>query len=155
VSAELEARHASAIAGGSVILHPEAAKLIVFLLRMCERFLEVNGPEELVARLHLPPDNAALLLEARAALVTGVELSRRSTSADFRADTTSEDGFLASSSTWLPPCPVPMAAELLGLSERRVRQLAAEGRIEGKRRLNGWQLDRVSVEDFRRSRRAA
>jgi hypothetical protein len=152
---ELDAKHAAAIAGGSVVLHADAANLIVFLLRLCERFLGVDGPEELVARLRLPPDNAALLLEVRAALIAAVELSRRSTSGDFRAETPSEDESLASSSTWMPPCPVPTAAELLGLSNRRVRQLAASGRIEGRRGPNGWQLDRVSVEEFRRSRTAA
>jgi len=45
------------------------------------------------------------------------------------------------------------AAKLLGLTDRRVRTLAAEGRIEGERTEAGWKLFRWSVHSFRDARR--
>src|SRR5215204_5305024 len=45
------------------------------------------------------------------------------------------------------------AAKVLGLTDRRVRTLAGEGRIEGERTEAGWKLFRWSVHSFRDARR--
>jgi excisionase family DNA binding protein len=44
---------------------------------------------------------------------------------------------------------VSEAAKVLSISERRVRQLAQDGRIQSVRTEGGWQLSRRSVYDFR------
>jgi excisionase family DNA binding protein len=44
---------------------------------------------------------------------------------------------------------VSEAAKVLGVTNRRVRALAQEGRIEGQRTEGGWQLFRYSVHSFR------
>jgi excisionase family DNA binding protein len=41
------------------------------------------------------------------------------------------------------------AAKVLGISERRVRQIAQDGKIEGVRTDEGWKLFRYSVHNFR------
>jgi excisionase family DNA binding protein len=46
------------------------------------------------------------------------------------------------------------AAKVLGISDRRVRKLASEGRIEGERTDEGWMLFRRSVHEFRDLKRA-
>jgi excisionase family DNA binding protein len=46
------------------------------------------------------------------------------------------------------------AAKVLGISDRRVRKLASEGRIEGERTDDGWMLFRRSVHEFRDMKRA-
>ncbi len=48
---------------------------------------------------------------------------------------------------------VSEAAKVLGVTNRRVRALAQEGRIEGQRTEGGWQLFRYSVHSFRDERR--
>ena len=45
-------------------------------------------------------------------------------------------------------------AKILGISNRRVRQLAQEGRLEGERSEEGWKLFRSSVHSFRDEKRA-
>jgi excisionase family DNA binding protein len=45
------------------------------------------------------------------------------------------------------------AAKVLGITDRRVRALASEGRIEGERTEAGWKLFRWSVHSFRDERR--
>jgi excisionase family DNA binding protein len=47
------------------------------------------------------------------------------------------------------------AAKVLGITDRRVRGLAQEGRIEGERAETGWKLFRWSVHSFRDARRDA
>jgi excisionase family DNA binding protein len=49
---------------------------------------------------------------------------------------------------------VQEAAKVLGITDRRVRALAQEGRIEGERTEGGWKLFRYSVHSFRDERRA-
>jgi excisionase family DNA binding protein len=48
---------------------------------------------------------------------------------------------------------VQEAAKVLGVTDRRVRALAQEGRIEGERTEGGWKLFRYSVHSFRDARR--
>jgi excisionase family DNA binding protein len=48
---------------------------------------------------------------------------------------------------------VQEAARVLGITDRRVRALAQEGRIEGQRTDTGWQLFRYSVHSFRDDKR--
>jgi excisionase family DNA binding protein len=48
---------------------------------------------------------------------------------------------------------VQEAAKVLGITDRRVRALAQEGRIEGERTEGGWKLFRYSVHSFRDERR--
>ena len=48
---------------------------------------------------------------------------------------------------------VTEAAKVLKLTDRRVRALAQEGRIEGDRTESGWKLFRWSVHSFRDERR--
>ncbi len=48
---------------------------------------------------------------------------------------------------------VSEAAKVLGVTDRRVRGLAQEGRIEGERTEDGWNLFRYSVQSFRDDRR--
>ncbi len=48
---------------------------------------------------------------------------------------------------------VSEAAKVLGITDRRVRALAQEGRIEGQRAEGGWKLFRYSVHSFRDERR--
>jgi excisionase family DNA binding protein len=48
---------------------------------------------------------------------------------------------------------VPEAAKVLGVTDRHVRKLAADGRIEGERSDTGWILFRRSVHEFRDQRR--
>jgi excisionase family DNA binding protein len=48
---------------------------------------------------------------------------------------------------------VKEAAKVLGMTDRRVRALAQEGRIEGERTDAGWKLFRYSVHSFRDERR--
>jgi excisionase family DNA binding protein len=48
---------------------------------------------------------------------------------------------------------VAEAAKVLGITDRRVRALAQEGRIEGERTEGGWKLFRYSVHSFRDERR--
>src|SRR5215204_437003 len=45
------------------------------------------------------------------------------------------------------------ASKVLGITPRRVRALAQEGRIEGERTEGGWMLFRRSVHSFRDSKR--
>jgi excisionase family DNA binding protein len=49
---------------------------------------------------------------------------------------------------------VSEAAKVLSISERRVRQIAQDGKLEGVRSEDGWKLFRYSVHGFR-DRRAA
>src|SRR5215212_1109313 len=49
---------------------------------------------------------------------------------------------------------VSEAAKILGISERRVRQIAQDGKVEGVRSDDGWKLFRYSVHDFRDRREA-
>jgi excisionase family DNA binding protein len=49
----------------------------------------------------------------------------------------------------------PEAAKVLGITPRRVRALAQEGKIEGERTAGGWMLFRRSVHSFRDSRRSS
>jgi excisionase family DNA binding protein len=44
---------------------------------------------------------------------------------------------------------VPEAAKVLGVTDRHVRKLTADGRIEGERADTGWILFRRSVHEFR------
>lgn len=44
---------------------------------------------------------------------------------------------------------VSEAAKVLGISERRVRQIAQDSKVEGVRSEDGWKLFRYSVHDFR------
>jgi excisionase family DNA binding protein len=44
---------------------------------------------------------------------------------------------------------VPEAAKVLGISERRVRQIAQDGKVDGVRSDDGWKLFRYSVHTFR------
>ena len=44
---------------------------------------------------------------------------------------------------------VSEAAKVLDISERRVRQIAQDGKVEGARSEDGWKLFRYSVHDFR------
>ena len=44
---------------------------------------------------------------------------------------------------------VSEAAKVLNISERRVRQIAQDGKVEGMRSEEGWKLFRYSVHDFR------
>lgn len=46
------------------------------------------------------------------------------------------------------------AAKVLDISERRVRQIAQDGKVEGIRTDGGWKLFRYSVHDFRDRREA-
>src|SRR5215210_2925807 len=48
----------------------------------------------------------------------------------------------------------PEAAKVLDISERRVRQIAQDGKVEGVRSEDGWKLFRYSVHDFRDRREA-
>jgi excisionase family DNA binding protein len=48
---------------------------------------------------------------------------------------------------------VQEAAKVLGITDRRVRALAQEGRIEGERTDAGWKLFRYSVHSFRDDKR--
>src|SRR5215216_2644931 len=48
---------------------------------------------------------------------------------------------------------VSEAAKVLGITDRRVRALAQEGRIEGERTDAGWKLFRYSVHSFRDDKR--
>jgi excisionase family DNA binding protein len=50
---------------------------------------------------------------------------------------------------------VSEAAKVLNITNRRVRQLAQEGRIEGHRSEVGWKLFRSSVHTFRDEKRAS
>jgi excisionase family DNA binding protein len=45
------------------------------------------------------------------------------------------------------------AARVMGISERRVRQLAAAGRLIARKRGRDWLIDRQSAEDYRRPER--
>jgi excisionase family DNA binding protein len=47
------------------------------------------------------------------------------------------------------------AAALLGLSCRSARRLAASGRLIARRQGRDWLIDRESIEDYARGRRAA
>jgi chromosome segregation ATPase len=49
---------------------------------------------------------------------------------------------------------VSEAAKVLDISERRVRQIAQVGKVEGERSEEGWKLFRYSVHDFRDRREA-
>jgi excisionase family DNA binding protein len=49
---------------------------------------------------------------------------------------------------------VSEAAKVLDISERRVRQIAQDGKVDGVRSEDGWKIFRYSVHDFR-DRRAA
>jgi excisionase family DNA binding protein len=49
---------------------------------------------------------------------------------------------------------VSEAAKVLNMSERRVRQIAQDGKVEGVRSEAGWKLFRYSVHDFRDRREA-
>jgi excisionase family DNA binding protein len=49
---------------------------------------------------------------------------------------------------------VSEAAKVLDISERRVRQIAQDGKIEGVRSEDGWKLFRYSIHDFRDCRAA-
>ena len=49
---------------------------------------------------------------------------------------------------------VSEAAKVLDISERRVRQIAQDGKVEGMRSEDGWKLFRYSVHDFRDRREA-
>ena len=49
---------------------------------------------------------------------------------------------------------VSEAAKVLNISERRVRQIAQDGKVEGSRSEDGWKLFRYSVHDFRDRREA-
>src|ERR687898_631815 len=49
---------------------------------------------------------------------------------------------------------VSEAAKVLNISERRVRQIAQDGKVEGVRSEDGWKLFRYSVHDFRDRREA-
>ena len=49
---------------------------------------------------------------------------------------------------------VSEAAKVLDISERRVRQIAQDGKVEGVRSEDGWKLFRYSVHDFRDRREA-
>jgi hypothetical protein len=49
---------------------------------------------------------------------------------------------------------VSEAAKILDISERRVRQIAQDGKVEGVRSEDGWKLFRYSVHDFRDRREA-
>jgi hypothetical protein len=49
---------------------------------------------------------------------------------------------------------VSEAAKVLDISERRVRQIAQDGKVEGMRSEEGWKLFRYSVHDFRDRREA-
>jgi vacuolar-type H+-ATPase subunit I/STV1 len=49
---------------------------------------------------------------------------------------------------------VSEAAKVLDISERRVRQIAQDGQVEGVRSVDGWKLFRYSVHDFRDRREA-
>ena len=49
---------------------------------------------------------------------------------------------------------VSEAAKVLGISERRVRQIAQDGKVEGVRSEDRWKLFRYSVHDFRDRREA-
>ena len=49
---------------------------------------------------------------------------------------------------------VSEAAKVLDISERRVRQIAQDGKVEGVRSEDGWKLLRYSVHDFRDRREA-
>jgi excisionase family DNA binding protein len=49
---------------------------------------------------------------------------------------------------------VSEAAKVLGISERRVRQIAQDGKVEGVRSEDGWNLFRYSIHDFRDHREA-
>ncbi len=44
---------------------------------------------------------------------------------------------------------VPEAAKVLGISDRRVRQIAQDGKVDGVRSDDGWKLFRYSVHTFR------
>src|SRR5215207_804831 len=44
---------------------------------------------------------------------------------------------------------VSEAAKVLGISQRRVRQIAQDGKVEGVRSDDGWKLFRYSVHTFR------
>jgi excisionase family DNA binding protein len=48
---------------------------------------------------------------------------------------------------------VQEAAKVLGITDRRVRALAQEGRIKGERTEGGWKLFRYSVHSFRDTKR--
>jgi excisionase family DNA binding protein len=49
---------------------------------------------------------------------------------------------------------VSEAAKVLGISERRVRQIAQDEKVEGVRSEYGWKLFRYSIHDFRDHREA-
>src|SRR5215212_9416555 len=49
---------------------------------------------------------------------------------------------------------VSEAAKVLNISERRVRQIAQDGKVEGMRSEEGWKIFRYSVHDFRDRREA-
>ena len=49
---------------------------------------------------------------------------------------------------------VSEAAKVLDISERRVRQIAQDGKVEGERSEDGWKLFRYSVHGFRDRREA-
>jgi excisionase family DNA binding protein len=44
---------------------------------------------------------------------------------------------------------VSEAAKILNISERRVRQIAQDGKVEGVRSEEGWKIFRYSVHNFR------
>ena len=45
-----------------------------------------------------------------------------------------------------------LAADMLQVSDRRVRQLLAEGKLSGRQTADGWQIDRESVVEYARNR---
>jgi len=46
-------------------------------------------------------------------------------------------------------CTVQQAAEILGVTEGRVRQLLLEKRLKGKKFANVWEVEREEIERFK------
>jgi hypothetical protein len=152
--AELGRRHATVL-GGTAVLDGQAAVIVAYLVRTAQRMLRADSLEEMLEQLQFPPEQAAAARQAQAALVLAAESWQRDrASADFLPVGVSLEAHPHSNGC-ATSLSVPVAAELLNVTPRRVRQLAAAGRIEGTRGLQGWQLDPASVQEFAQARAAA
>jgi hypothetical protein len=154
--ADVGAPSAAAIAGGSVVLNSEAAVVVLWTMRMAERLLGAADAEALARQCHFPDAQTRILLEARSALLDGVDF--RKTGAQVPASSAAEppscsDEPLSEMPCGASSCSADAAHQLTGVSTGFIRRLARHGRLEGKRGPNGWELDRASVVEYAQSRK--
>ncbi len=131
-------------ASGVAVLSGMGAFVIASVLSSERRW-----PRELVDGL--APDARAQVLAAREAVVLAARAFQRASAGgsavvpavDYVADSGVTD--------WVTSVE---AARMIGVSERRVRQLLADGRLAGRLAGGRWQVDRASVLDMLAGRAA-